>query len=94
MPLKSKTGELTSMLSTSTDVAMNELSTKWMVSVVKNLKHLPDGPTQKFMEMPERKMSKPLKYVYKCYTQILKIKELEANFECTVGVSDIVETGE
>ena len=44
--------------------------------------------------MPESKMRKPLKYVYKRYTQSLKTQELEAKFECMFVVSDLVASGE
>ena len=93
-PLETKTDETTSMLSTSTDSDMTELADEWMASDVKNLKYFPDGPTQSFMEMPESRMSKPLKYVYQRYSQSLKAHELEAKFECMFGVSDLLKSGE
>ena len=41
-----------------------------------------------------RKLSKPLKYVYKRYTQILKVQGLEAVFECMVVVGNLVASAE
>ena len=72
---------------------MTQLAKKWMASDVKKLKHFPEGCTRKFMETPESKKSKPLKYLYKRYTQSLKAQELDAKFECMTLVSDLVASG-
>ena len=77
LSLESSTDKTTSLLSTFTDMAMNELANVWLVSVVKNLKKFTDGPTQKLIEVPERKMSKPLKYVYKRYAGVLRHRRLK-----------------